>query len=397
MNNPRINTEQWRLYLVVSAGSVFGYLSAFLMPVLAGPFIDAFKFNEQELGIIFSLELSGVAVAAILTALRTHTANLRTLGIAGAFIACLGHFLSLVTDSVGLFGLTRLLAGIGEGTVLAVTFAAAARATVPERAFAISQITVTIIAMVSFIMVPRLSIFWEYRAGIAVLLVSLLIFAPAMLVLPVRDADTPPPDGTETKSSNFPYIVVGSLVLLAYALTNIADMGIWAFSERTGTSLQISAHRIGEILAMATFFSLAGSFTAATIGIRFGRIAPMAAGLTACFFVVLGVGAPANVLIYTISVVLLPFAFLFSFPYFLGALAALDERGTWAALGGSASAVGIALGPLIAGYLVEKFSYSIMTWLMCLTVVLSAILVLVAYSRPSAWHPSDAVELKAKA
>ena len=181
MNNPRINTEQWRLYLVVSAGSVFGYLSAFLMPVLAGPFIDAFKFNEQELGIIFSLELSGVAVAAILTALRTHTANLRTLGIAGAFIACLGHFLSLVTDSVGLFGLTRLLAGIGEGTVLAVTFAAAARATVPERAFAISQITVTIIAMVSFIMVPRLSIFWEYRAGIAVLLVSLLILHPLCL------------------------------------------------------------------------------------------------------------------------------------------------------------------------------------------------------------------------
>ena len=385
MISSRYDMAQLRLYWIVSAGSVFGYLSAFLLPVLVAPLINAFGFNDREIGVIFSLELSGIALAAIMIALRTHTLNFRTAGIAGASIACLGHLLSLLTDSVGVFGLARLVAGIGEGMVLATTFAVAARAAVPERAFAISQITVTVLAVSLLVAVPRFAVHWDHRAGIAGLLLAMLVFSPALLLLP-KDGTDKSAENTQQKAPELPYKLVGGLILTAYVLMNIADIGIWAFSERTGALLEIPTQRIGELLAVSQLIGIGGSLAAAAIGTRFGSITPLSIVLVAIFFVVLGVGMPPNATVWTIAVSSLLFATLFLWPYLLGALAALDDRGAWTALGGSASAVGIAIAPLVAGYMAEEFSYREMTWLLCSMVIVALIVVHVAYRRQSAWR-----------
>jgi predicted MFS family arabinose efflux permease len=340
----KVDANEWRLYWMVSGGSVFGYLSAFMLPVLVGPLIEGFQFNEYEVGIIFSLELSGIALAAIISALRAHSANLRTIGIVGVALACFGHGVSILADSVPVFGLARVLAGVGEGAVLAATFAAAAKAVVPERAFAISQIVIVVIAMVLLVATPHLVALWDYRAGIAAILVALVLFSPSVLVLPTALAEEIP--GTkDITSSSLPYLLVGTLVLVVYILMNIADMGIWAFSERTGTLLGISPYRIGEVLATAQFLGIA-----------------------------------------TIGAFSLPLVTLFFWPYLLGALAALDDRGVWTALGGAASAAGVAIGPLLAGYLAERFSYREMTWILCLIVLIGLVLIHIANRRPSPWH-----------
>ena len=375
---------------MVSGGSVFGYLSAFMLPVLVAPLIEGFGFNEYEIGIVFTLELSGIALAAIVSAMRAHSANLRLIGIAGVIIACLGHTISILTESVPVFGISRVLAGIGEGAVLATTFAAAARASVPERAFAVSQITIIIIAMALLVATPRLVGIWDYRAGIAGILAALIVFAPSVMMLPVdRGKSVLGIAGKEM--SALPHLIVGSLVLAVYVLMNIADMGIWAFSERTGNSIGIAPNRIGEALATAQFLGIVGSMAAAIIATRFGRMIPMTLALFACIGVVVMIGVPPNAAVWTAGVFSLPFVTLFFWPYLLGALAALDELGVWTALGGAASAAGVAIGPILAGYLAERFSYREMTWILCLIVLIGVVLIHVANRRPSPWHSEDEV------
>ena len=386
----RIDLQELSLYLIVSVGSIFGYATAFVMPVLVAPLIAAFGFNEQQIGLVFSLELSGIAIAAMICSARTSTMNFRSVAISGAIVASLGHLLALIVDSVWLFGATRLLAGLGEGTVLAVTFAFAARSAVPERAFAISQLVITAIAVGLLLQIPQFIASWDYRAAYGTLLLVFIIFTPALFLLSSRKSDKQI-SSAELTAKTFPCKAIGALILIAYVLTNLTDMGIWAFAERTGTSIQVPAQRIAELLALAQISGIAGSIIAATVQTKYGRVIPLSAALVACFFVVLGIGSPANPTVYSISILCLPFVTMILWPYLLGALASLDQFGSWTALGGSASAIGVAIGPFIAGTLAEAYSYRIMTWILCTFLLLALLFIQMAFRKKLRDKYSEAV------
>ena len=363
--------QQLKLYWAASAGAVFGFAMVFVMPVLVGPLIDAFALDEREIGMLFSLELAGIAISTVFVALRTGKRNLRIVGVAGALIACLGQGASMLSaGSIGLYGLCRFATGIGAGAAMASAYAAAAGAKLPERAYAIAQVTVTAVAVALLYLIPQLTEAGDFRAGVGTLFVVFLIFAPAMLALPVTGG-AKTIDSAEVSAPRFPYPLLGVLTLVGYALLNIADIGVWTFSERIGTALAVSPQRIGELLAISQVLGLVGCVAAAVVQTRFGRMIPMFGGLIILAVFILGLGHAPSAAIYALC--LLPYgaAILFMYPYFLGALAALDEAGSWTALSGSVSAFGMATGPLIAGYMAVHYSYREMSWVMSVLVMLS--------------------------
>ncbi len=69
--------------------------------------------------------------------------------------------------------------------------------------------------------------------------------------------------------------------------------------------------------------------------------------------------------------VALALTYLFTLPFFMGTLAALDPRGRWAASGTGMASIGGAAGPVLGGLLVAAGSYPSLAWLIVGTVLLT--------------------------
>ena len=364
-----------RLYWSTTAGAAFGYMSVYVMPVLAGPLVDTFGFDDRGIGILFTIELLGLALSSIFIAFRTRTLNLRSVGITGAILACTGQLLSMGADSVNFLAGARFLAGIGEGAAMAAAYAAVARSTMPEKAFAVSLLLVTASAVVLLYSIPQLTAIWGLRAGFGALLTLLVLVSPGFLMLPTSAVDNPD-DDTGQAPSHFPYRTLGVMALLAFVLVSLADLGVWAFAGRIGTNLEIPPQQIGEILALSQIFGIGGGLAAAYVQVKYGRVLPFTVGLLLIACLYLGLTGAASKSIYTLCLLLLGVSTLFIYPYFTGLLAALDHAGSWTALAGSAAAIGMTLGPLTAGYLAAEYSYRLMGGLMSGAIILALLLVL---------------------
>ena len=364
-----------RLYWSTTAGAAFGYMSVYVMPVLAGPLVDTFGFDDRGIDILFTIELLGLALSSIFIAFRTRTLNLRSVGITGAILACTGQLLSMGADSVNFLAGARFLAGIGEGAAMAAAYAAVARSTTPEKAFAVSLLLVTASAVLLLYSIPQLTAIWGLRAGFGALLTLLVLVSPGFLMLPTS-AVVNPHDDTGQAPSHFPYRTLGVMALLAFVLVSLADLGVWAFAGRIGTNLEIPPQQIGEILALSQIFGIGGGLAAAYVQVKYGRVLPFVVGLLLIACLYLGLTGAASKSIYTLCLLLLGASILFVYPYFTGLLAVLDHAGSWTALAGSAAAIGMALGPLTAGYLAAEYSYRLMGSVMSGAMILALLLVL---------------------
>lgn len=363
MSPPGAARDWIGLYAAVSAGGVYGFASPFVAPVLVGPLIEVFGIDERTIGILVGLELAGIAVTSTAVAARAARLSLRRVAGGGALLACLGQLASIGAGALIPFGVARFVVGLGEGAVVAAAFAAAANAPKPDRVFAINQVMFSLTLMVLLYMIPQLVELWGYRAGLAALLVVFLTTGPLLLLLPAAPHAASRSE-TAAPTRALPHVTLGAAALLAYLLVNFSDIGVWVFTERIGTALDLSADRIGSILALASLFNLVGCLAAAILDTRFGRAAPLTAAIPLIAVLTIGLGHAPSERVYVSCSLALAAALLFAYPYLLGALAALDENGSWTALSGSAGAVGLAIGPVVAGYLAAEYSYGTMSWIM---------------------------------
>jgi MFS family permease len=356
--------RQWiGLYAAVSAGGVYGFSSPFAAPVLVGPLIEVFGIDERTIGILVGLELAGIAATSTAVAARAARLSLRRVAVAGALLTCLGQLGSIGADALIPFGLSRIIVGLGEGAVVSAAFAAAADAPKPDRVFAINQVMFSITLVALLYLIPQLVELWGYRAGLSSLLVVFFATGPLLLLLPATPHAASRSDASASARA-LPHVTLGAAALAAYLIVNFSDIGVWVFTERIGTALGLSADRIGTILALASLFNLVGCLAAAILDTRFGRAPPLTAALLLVVALTIGLGHAPSERVYILCSMSLAAALLFAYPYLLGTLAALDEHGSWTALSGSAGAVGLALGPVVAGHLAAEYSYGTMSWIM---------------------------------
>ena len=80
-----------------------------------------------------------------------------------------------------------------------------------------------------------------------------------------------------------------------------------------------------------------------------------------------------------IALLPLNWAILFLVPYFLGALADLDPRGSWTTLSGAVVSFAVALGPPVVGWLALSLGYATVSTIMGLCVLLALALMLVVF------------------
>jgi hypothetical protein len=154
-----------------------------------------------------------------------------------------------------------------------------------------------------------------------------------------------------------------SMTLLALFLFQGANMAVFAFIFGLGKFYGLDIDLMSPAIGIANIVAIGGALLAAYTGIKYKLFAPLVLALilsalgTAIFFF------SANGTIYLIANCITGAAWAFCVPYLLTMSAKFDEAGQMAALGGFASKMGLACGPMVAGYVLSsEGSYPFLIW-----------------------------------
>lgn len=180
-------------------------------------------------------------------------------------------------------------------------------------------------------------------AGVMTVLLPLARSFPSASPAPQATAMTALP-GSRWKAA------LGVAAVLAFY---ISLGGVWTFIGALGASAGISAQHSGEILAIATVMGIAGAACVSLIGTRLPRLPLLLAGYAVMAAAVLLLLGQPTLVRFALAALLFKFAWTFILPLILACLADLDHSGKLMNASNLVIGGGLAIGPAIAGRLIE--------------------------------------------
>lgn len=334
-----------RVLLAVSAGVTVGYLAGNVLPSLLAAYTADFSLSSTAAGAVATAMLLATAIAGAALAVRATRPGRARLARLGALLAALGFLGGAVAPSLVTLSLAAVVAGIGSGVVVASATAAIASTDAPDRTSGIAVLVNTLVVCLLLAGLPLLGA--SARAvGFLGLAVLCVLAIPFLAHLP----DVP----THAAYGRAPHRLAGVFLLLAAVTFAMSETGLWAFSQVIGMdSVGLDEQTVGLALSAASFVGLAGALLAAVLGGRRGYAVPVVSLL------LLGAAAKVVVILasdsttYVTAQVIWGFTFPAVFAYLLALGAVLDPQGRWSMSVGVALAFGGALGPLIAGGVID--------------------------------------------
>jgi len=142
--------------------------------------------------------------------------------------------------------------------------------------------------------------------------------------------------------------------LLALFLFQAGNMALFAFIFGLGKHYGHTMDFLSPAIGMANIIAIAGAVLAIFTGTKLKLLTPLMIALIVAAFGTWLLIFSASEVVYFWANAIVGIAWAFSFPYFMTMAAKFDKAGQMAALGGFASKLGLATGPLAAGYLLSE-------------------------------------------
>jgi predicted MFS family arabinose efflux permease len=361
--------SQWRVVFVAFASTWgIGFLSQATSPFLVGTLIADLHLRAGLAGLIQSTELMMVALTSLYLAPRISTFSKRKLGVAGAVLAGCMHAASMVTGHVGALFVVRAIAGIGAGCTLSAGNALIASLREPERAYA----RVFIFAAAAFggILLALGYIGQAYGVKGTYGFEAVWTFAmlPILWFLP---ADAPSQSGDTRGWSGIPLLPL-VLILAAFLMFEICDVGVWSFSERVAHSVDITMGDSGWALAASCALGVAGAYVASTIGFRRGSVWPLVVGLLGFGLTCFEILTAHSQTVYVVAIIVYQGVYGFTLPYLYGTAGLMDPSGRIIVACSGTALIGASVGPFVVGMISEHANFASMGWLAlsCILIVL---------------------------
>jgi predicted MFS family arabinose efflux permease len=308
-------------------------------------------FSAGGAGAAFSVELAAMGLASLPAAAWIgRSGAVRVARVAHAvFIA--GSLLSAAAlDSFAQYAGARSVAGIGAGMLMVLGMSLAARAGDPDRLY----------ALITF---AQLASGAALLAGLAALtdvgrvLDQVFLASAGLGVLGIATAGLFTGAGAAPRPSAPPPAAAwGDRHLVALALAfalvfNLVVGAVWPFAA--AYAVDMASARIAQVLAGATVAGLAGAALALLVGNRAPRRHLLIAGYLG---IALGAGVlhfARHPLGFAAGCCVFSLAWNFSVPYVFAAVAGRDRTGALMGVASLAFAAGLALGPLLAGMVLD--------------------------------------------
>ena len=348
--------------LLLSAFSA-PFTMAFLIGAVADEFVNS---TRGEIGTIATLELFSISLVSIIISRNTHRINKRLVFIFAAIIVAIGHTLTIYASDLNMVFLSRIIAGIGSGAIVATIMATIARAQNAQMTFALLNSGVGAAGVLLSLVVPRIIASSGMDGAYFVHLIFSLLAFLFILIIPFSESSSQ----EDTVKGQYKG-KAGWIAMFGVAFAFLAHGGLLTFGERIGAGLSISTISMGNAFAIGGVLTIIGPLIAGFIGTRFGSMKP-----SIFFLVLMIIGAffVANAWNPAIFFVVIPIFGLLPImwtPFFLGGMANLDSTGRLAAAHPAFVTMGGAIGPMVMGYISDYGGFSLVGWFAMAMILIS--------------------------
>ncbi|MCS0601468.1 MFS transporter [Streptomyces sp. LP11] len=359
-----------------------GYLAPYLLPTAVGRLAGGLSLTTTEAGAIGSALLLSSATAGFLLATRVDRTGPRALARAGLALAFLGYGGAALTGSVPAVVAGAVAGGLGSGTVAAVATSGIAAARDPHRVTTAGLLAVSVLAGALYLTLPHLGP--GHGLPLAAIALTALAVWPFTGRLPRRTV----PVRAAVARGRLPHPRSGLPLVAAMPCWSLAQNALWGVSGRIGVlQAHLTEVTVGAVLAVALGAGLLGVLGAGALGTRLGRALPIGAG-TALIAGCVAVSASATDLpVFAAGEVAWNLLYPVVLSYVIGLAAALDPKGRWAVLAGSAASLGTAAGPLAGSLLAGWAGFPAIGLLLGAGLLLAAVPMTAVALRPAGQPP----------
>lgn len=343
------------VFFSVLAGAVFAVL-----PLFVGTLIDLVGLTPAQAGWVAAAEMLGASIAALGASLIISLGNWRAILTLGTVALATADAVTPVAHHFPLLFAIRLLGGVGEGVLLAISNACIGETRNPDRVFGFSSAGQLAFGAVGLYLLPQIlrtyglhGLFWLF-AAITLSALALVRHIP----------DRPQSAGEEA----YPRVgillsqrsVIGLLGVFTYF---VAQGAVWTYFDRIGVANGIAVTQVASALAISSIAGILGASLSSYLGVTYGRLRPLFICTLCTVVSLLVLNDTTTFGVFAILASIFNFAWNASVPYQFGILAEIDASRRTVALGGAVVFAGLTAGPAIAASIITNGRFQAVAWL----------------------------------
>ncbi|CAE6920419.1 MFS transporter [Paraburkholderia domus] len=342
---------------------VFAAITPLLLlvaPAVAAQLGGQLGLSASQIGTYFFVELGAFSCATLPSLLWLGRVDARRVAAIATALFCIGNLATalLMPGFVALLAL-RALTALGGGTLMVLCMTSAATSGNRDRVYGLWVVGQLVAGALGLFVLPHLFDAFGLRALYVALAVLALIaspltrgFDPALGRASGQEAQQAA-SGMNSASSRSSTGFLATLVIGGVLAFYVAIGGVWTFASKAASLAGLDAGHAGELLAVASVMGIVGAACASFIGNRIARAAMLLTGYAILVAALLGLSAHPGSTGYAAAIFAFKFAWTFVLPFILAAAAKTDTSGRLIATLNFVIGAGLAVGPLIAGFLLD--------------------------------------------
>jgi len=315
--------------------------------------VEFIGLTDKQAGYIASAEMWGIAITTVVMTFGSHMVNWRHIFAVSLLIMIAGNVMSTMTIDFQAFLMLRILTGLGAGGLVSLSFAVIGLTDDPDRNFGYLIMWVLIYGAFGLLAMPT-----AYAlVGMTGVLWFFALFAacalPVVRFLPISGEARAQ---VEEDAINLP-AGLKALALVAMLSYFLAQGVVWAYLFLIGIAGGVTEQGVANGLTISQFLGIAGAFTAAMLGNRIGRSAPLTVGILAGATSLLFIIGEFDFLVYAVAVGVYNYAWNLVHPFLLASMASFDRRGRVVVYAVAMQMIGLAIGPYLAATVISEGVY----------------------------------------
>ena len=343
----------WKAVASAIVLGTIGVLSFIIQPGIVQGFVTELGMSESAAVYLAGVEMLGVALATIALAMFGGRVDWRHVVAAGLLAAVIGNIGSALADGA-VFVFSRFVSGLGEGTIISISFTFVGVTRRTERNVALYLVLLLTYGAFTLWQLPAIldaigfpGLFGAFAIASALALITIGQVPRAF----VEDAM----DNPEARQLSRGLLGVALAGVLAY---NLAQGIAWAVLFLVGTGAGLGEQHVADSLFLSQVVAIAGALASVFLASRLNRNVAIAFGiLVGAASIALLLGKPSLTL-FTLGVCGFNFLWNFVLPFILGRICDFDTSGRMMSLAIAMQMTGLGGGPLIAARLIDGTGYS---------------------------------------
>tara|TARA_R110001599_G_scaffold347637_1_gene574115 strand:- start:14611 stop:15768 length:1158 start_codon:yes stop_codon:yes gene_type:complete len=342
-----------------------------VLPALTQGYVEYRDASDSAAGLISSLEVWGISIAALCMMYLVSRVRWRLLMFSGLIAMAVSNLISIFASGDLLLFASRFVAGFGGGVIVSVSYAMISQTERMQRNFGLAIALVLLYAVVAFPLISMLYAQWDMAGAFGFFTLFSLCGIPFVRILPDRGREVVALEDAVIREKRVEALLSSSVMLIYF----IGVMGAWSYFYRFGVQSGLTEEAVSYALSISQFAGLAGALTVVFSESRMRSNVGALAGILVGALSIGAVVLSDSFLTFLAICLVFQFAWNMTHPLLLSLLAVLDPSGRIIVYGTAMQFIGMALGPTLAAILVADVGLGWVALMCAMATAMSGVLV----------------------